>query len=231
MKTETIGLATLYFADCLTVLPGMRADAVITDPPYGIGDRMQGGTWGAAEKYADFREWDKAPTDEALALVRSVAPTTVIWGGNYFSLPPSRCWLIWDKYNAVPTMADIEMAWTNMDKPGKRFRWQVGAHASGHPTEKPVELMRWCVERAGLPRHRAYAGVDLRAALSAHEGGALQAGAEGHAAARAAAGCRRSLTARSSTERAPGSGPGGSGFESRRAGQPGAANSYRSDQL
>lgn len=152
MRIERIGGATLYLGDCVTVLPGVRADAVITDPPYGIGDRMQGGTWGAAEKYADFREWDTAPTADALAMVRATAPLCVIWGGNYFALPPSRCWLIWDKYNAVPTMADIEMAWTNMDKPGKRFRWQVGVHSSGHPTEKPLELMRWCVERAGMPK-------------------------------------------------------------------------------
>jgi site-specific DNA-methyltransferase (adenine-specific) len=48
-------------------------------------------------------------------------------------------------------MADIEMAWTNMDKPGKRFRWPVGVHAHGHPTEKPVELLRWCIDRADTP--------------------------------------------------------------------------------
>lgn len=146
-----IGTATLYLADCLTVIGDMRAEAVITDPPYGIGERMQGGTWGAAEKYADFRSWDKAPSDDALALVRAAAPKVILWGGNYFPLPPSRCWLIWDKHNAVPTMADIEMAWTNMDRPGKRFRWPVGVHAHGHPTEKPVELMRWCIDRADVP--------------------------------------------------------------------------------
>jgi site-specific DNA-methyltransferase (adenine-specific) len=113
---------------------------------------MQGGTWGAAEKYADFREWDTAPSAEEVARLLAIAPTAIIWGGNYFALPPSRCWLIWDKHNAVPTMADIEMAWTNLDKPGKRFRWPVGVHAHGHPTEKPLELMRWCFERADMPR-------------------------------------------------------------------------------
>ena len=145
-------LVTLYLGDCLEILPTLpKVDAVITDPPYGIGERMQGGTWGAAEKYADFREWDKAPSVEAMALACRAAHIAVIWGGNYFALPPSRCWLIWDKHNAVPTMADIEMAWTNMDKPGKRFRWPVGVHSSGHPTEKPVELMRWCIDRADMP--------------------------------------------------------------------------------
>lgn len=151
MRKEVIGTATLYLADWRE-LPPLAADALITDPPYGIGDRMQGGTWGAAEKYADFREWDKAPSPEEVARLLALAPVSIIWGGNYFALPPSRCWLIWDKHNAVPTMADIEMAWTNLDKPGKRFRWPVGTHAHGHPTEKPLELMRWCVERADMPR-------------------------------------------------------------------------------
>ncbi len=153
MRTETIGNATLYLGDCLEVLPQLApVEAVITDPPYGIGDRMQGGTWGAAEKYADFRGWDKAPSEEAIATVRGFAPKAVIWGGNYFGLPPSRCWLIWDKVNAVHTMADFEMAWTNLDKPGKRFRWPVGVHTNGHPTEKPVELMDWCIDRADRPK-------------------------------------------------------------------------------
>jgi site-specific DNA-methyltransferase (adenine-specific) len=109
------------------------------------------GDLGRGEKYADFREWDKAPSAEEVARLLAIAPTAIIWGGNYFALPPSRCWLIWDKHNAVPTMADIEMAWTNMDKPGKRFRWPVGVHANGHPTEKPAELMSWCIEKAGMP--------------------------------------------------------------------------------
>ncbi|MDQ5959379.1 MAG: hypothetical protein QG592_458, partial [Pseudomonadota bacterium] len=57
----------------------------------------------------------------------------------------SRCWLVWDKQNAVPTMADHELAWTNLDRPGKRKSLPVGSHANGHPTEKPVALMEWCL--------------------------------------------------------------------------------------
>lgn len=106
---------------------------------------MSGGTWGAAAKYADFRAWDKAPTPSHLAQILSMATQSIIWGGNYFGLGPSRCWLVWDKKNAVPTMADCELAWTNLDKPAKRFSWPVGVHSFGHPTEKPVALMDWCV--------------------------------------------------------------------------------------
>jgi hypothetical protein len=137
---------TLYNADCRDVLPGIgRVDAVVTDPPYGIGEKMQGGTWGAAEKYADFRRWDVAPSADNLALLRAMAPAVVLWGGNYFDAPAARCWLIWDKTNSVQTMADVELAWTNFDRPAKRFRGSVGVHEWGHPTEKPLDLMKWCI--------------------------------------------------------------------------------------
>ena len=145
-RIEHIGDATLYLGDCLDILPTLgKVDAVVTDPPYGIGDRMQGGTWGSAEKYADFRRWDAAPSRETIARLWMISPKAIIWGGNYFDLPPSRCWLAWDKANAVPTMADIELAWTNLDKPAKRLSLPVGVHSHGHPTEKPLALMQWCV--------------------------------------------------------------------------------------
>ena len=141
---------TLYNADCLDMLP-LACDAVITDPPYGLGDRMQGGTWGAANKYANLREWDVVPADETLAMLAALSPICVMWGGNNFRLPPSRCWLVWDKQNAVPTMSDVELAWTNLDRPAKRKSLPVGVHKHGHPTEKPVLLMAWSMEVARVP--------------------------------------------------------------------------------
>lgn len=148
-RKETIADGVeLYLGDCREILPTLgKVDAVVTDPPYGIGDKMQGGTWGAADKYADFRRWDVAPSNENLALLRAMAPAVVLWGGNYFDAPAARCWLIWDKSNAVRTMADVEMAWTNLDRPAKRFRGSVGVHEWGHPTEKPLDLMGWTIEQ------------------------------------------------------------------------------------
>ncbi len=135
----------IYHGDCRDILPRLGpVDLVLTDPPYGLGEIMQGGTWGAAEKYADFRRWDIAPSYELL-LDLTFNNFAIIWGGNYFYLPGARCWLVWDKRNAVPTMADCELAWTNLDKPTKRFSWGVGVHNYGHPTEKPLELMTWCI--------------------------------------------------------------------------------------
>lgn len=149
MNPVIIGNATLYHgdaADILSTLP--KSDAVVTDPPYGLGDRMQGGTWGAKTEFAEMRQWDQsAPDAEMLRAVIAASTVAVLWGGNYFALPPTRCWLIWDKANAVPTMSDFEMAWTSMDKPSKRYRGNVGRVLHGHPTEKPEGLMRWCVEQ------------------------------------------------------------------------------------
>lgn len=145
-RKETIGNCTLYLGDCREILPTLgKVDAVVTDPPYGLGERMQGGTWGAADKYADMRAWDaEAPQDVVDELVKRGAPS-VIWGGNYFDLPPSRCWLSWSKLNAVPTMAALELAWTNLDRPAKEIRLPVGVHDKGHPTQKPLSVMLWSV--------------------------------------------------------------------------------------
>ncbi len=144
------GAVTIYCGDCREIVPTLgRFDLLLTDPPYGIGDRMQGGTWGAKAKYAEFREWDVAPEQAVLLEIVGKAGKAIVWGGNYFQLPPSRCWLVWDKQNAVPTMADCEMAWSNLDKPAKRLSLPVGVHHFGHPTEKPETLFSWCIQQAG----------------------------------------------------------------------------------
>jgi site-specific DNA-methyltransferase (adenine-specific) len=153
MRKEVIGLATLYLGDCREIAPGLdRPAAVISDPPYGLGDKMQGGTWGATATRADMLRWDQAPPSaDDMAWIRALTDRVVLWGGQYFALPPNRCWFMWRKINAVPTMADFEMAWTNLDRPAKCWDGNVGRVEHGHPTEKPVALMRWCIEQAKVP--------------------------------------------------------------------------------
>lgn len=151
-RVEHIGRATLYLGDCRDVLPTLgKVDAVVTDPPYGLGTKMQGGTWGAKEGFKEMLDWDaEAPTVETLLAIADKAPFAVMWGGNYYGLPPSRCWLVWDKANAVPTMADCELAWTNLDRPAKRFKGLVGRVEFGHPTQKPLDLMKWTIAQVDL---------------------------------------------------------------------------------
>jgi site-specific DNA-methyltransferase (adenine-specific)/modification methylase len=144
MRKVIIGDCELYLGDCRDILPTLgRFDAVVTDPPYGLGKRMQGGTWGAQDHNSGFLKWDLSAPEW---LPDAIAGTpAIVWGGNYLPFPPSRCWLIWNKVNAVPTMADFEQAWTNLDRPSKRFDANVGRVEYGHPTQKPLALMEWCL--------------------------------------------------------------------------------------
>lgn len=146
-RIETIGRATLYLGDCRDILPALpKVDAVVTDPPYGLGNKMQGGTWGAKEGFKEMLDWDaEAPALATLLDIVGLSARCVMWGGNYYGLPPSRAWLVWDKANAVPTMADVELAWTNLDRPAKRFNGLVGRVEFGHPTQKPLDLMKWTI--------------------------------------------------------------------------------------
>lgn len=147
MQKEIIGNCTLYLGDMLEVMPDLQGyDAIVTDPPYGLGKKMQGGTWGAQENNEGFLKWDTEARQEWIDHILYAEVPSVIWGGNYYRVPPSRCWLIWNKVNAVPTMADFEMAWTNFDRPAKRIDLPVGRVEFGHPTQKPLALMLFCLQ-------------------------------------------------------------------------------------
>jgi site-specific DNA-methyltransferase (adenine-specific) len=154
-ETVTIGGATLYRGDCMEVLPTLgRFDAVITDPPYGIGKINQGG--GRPEHFKETLKWDlSTPQKMLLDLCLSKAATSIVWGGNYFELPPSRCWLTWVKPDAVPSMANVEMAWTNLYQNAKHISCsiaQTNPERVAHPTQKPLKVMIFTIEQAGNPQ-------------------------------------------------------------------------------
>ena len=162
MRVETIGDATLYLGDCRDILPTLpKVDAVITDPPYGIGEaagkNKTRGKIAIARDYGND-QWDNEPPPaELMAAIRSAGGKQIIFGGNYFNLPPTSCWLVWDKENGASDFADCELAWTNLPQAVRRlkFRWagmlqeNMGAkELREHPTQKPVPVMRWCIEQA-----------------------------------------------------------------------------------
>ena len=145
-RVEVIGACTLYLGDCLEIMPALgKVDAVVTDPPYGLGKKFQGGTWGASSQYKAMPDWDGEAKQEWLDAIVGFGVPAIVWGGHYFMVPPSRCWLSWCKPQ-FPTMADMELAWTNLDKPAKRWKSsRTPDGAKEHPTQKPVALMDWCL--------------------------------------------------------------------------------------
>ena len=139
----------LWLGDCLEILPHLSGiDAVITDPPYGLGKRMQGGTWGASRKKEMI--WDAHAHADFVIPLLNMAPIVVIWGGNYYQLPPTRGWLSWFKPDAPPTMANFELAWTNQDRNARQLSQTIAATNAervGHPTQKPLRLIEWCIDQ------------------------------------------------------------------------------------
>jgi DNA modification methylase len=148
VKVE-IGNATLYLGDCAEILPTLgQFDAVVTDPPYGIGITKSN----RLSKSRGFEDtgWDnKPPSKQLIDFVVSKGNQAILWGGNYFNLPPTRCFLAWDKQNEGRDFADLEMAWTNLDKVARIFRKRPMNMDFGkeHPTQKPVALMQWCIDK------------------------------------------------------------------------------------
>ncbi len=134
---------TIYHGDCREMLPTLpKVDLVLTDPPYGLD--LSGGTWGNRFK-SEYQNWDKEIVD-IFPIIRA-GINAVIWGGNHYSLPPCRGFLIWDKGGMFygRTFAEVDYAWTTFDMPARKFLDGNRDEIKQHPTQKPIELMRWCI--------------------------------------------------------------------------------------
>lgn len=156
---------TIYNATCED-FPQTGFDLMLTDPPYGIGEANGKNVSRrklAVSKDYGAKAWDNEPPPEALLnRLRSQARESIIFGGNYFNLPPSSCWLVWDKDNGATDFADCELAWTNLKKAVRKFKWKwqgMLQEVSGarkeirqHPTQKPLAVMKWCIRQASEPK-------------------------------------------------------------------------------
>lgn len=152
---------TIYNGDCREVLPQLgRFDLLLTDPPYGIGEaavRNKSRTKLAVAKDYGDAAWDnQTPEAWIFGLMQSITQYQIIFGGNYFPLPPSKCWLVWDKDN-TGDFADCELAWTNLDKAVRIIKWRWNGMLQEdmtrkedrfHPTQKPLGVMKWAISQA-----------------------------------------------------------------------------------
>jgi site-specific DNA-methyltransferase (adenine-specific) len=144
----------VFNTDCMEymrTLPDKAFALAIADPPYGIRDA--GGATGGAGKLRGrvfnngmIDRWDKAPSQAFFDELRRVSEHQIIWGGNYFPLPPSRCFVCWDKMQPWPNFSQAEFAWTSFDSPSKMFRFDNRTGDKIHPTQKPVELYAYLLQ-------------------------------------------------------------------------------------
>lgn len=146
MKIPHAPLLDLRHMDCMDMMrefPDKYFDLAIVDPPYGIGEKFKGGKSGKMQ----FNEvvekgWDVVPCDEYWKELFRVSQNQIVWGGNYFPLPPSRCFIVWDKQNSEDfSLAMAELAWTSFDKLAKIFRLSM-SESKIHSCQKPIALYR-----------------------------------------------------------------------------------------
>ena len=153
---------TIYCGDCREILPSLpKVDLVLTDPPYGIGEaagkNKSRSKMAVAKDYGNSNWDDQTPPEWIWGLIAEKAKWQIVFGGNYFPLPPSKCWLVWDKDNGTSDFADCELAWTNLNKAVRMLRWRWAGMLQeemnrkefrDHPTQKPVPVMKWALTQA-----------------------------------------------------------------------------------
>jgi site-specific DNA-methyltransferase (adenine-specific) len=166
--------------DCMAVMaryPDNYFHIACVDPPYGIDvTKMNMGSRKTVKPDKD-KTWDSAVPDEHyFNELKRVSENQIIWGGNYFNLPPSRCWLVWDKGETMygRDFAEGEMAWTSFDKVVRLFKKNPVQLDRIHTTQKPKELYSWLLRNYAEKGQRILDthGGSFSSAIAAHYFGA-----------------------------------------------------------
>ena len=142
--TDKIELYNCDNMELMAKYPDGYFDLAIVDPPYGIGV-----TKNKRLNNNSNNDWDdNIPSEEYFKELFRVSKNQIIWGGNYFDLPPTRCFIVWDKCISDDfTLAMAELAWTSFDKLAKIFKYSVPKDGKIHPTQKPVKLYKWILDK------------------------------------------------------------------------------------
>jgi site-specific DNA-methyltransferase (adenine-specific) len=163
---------TIFHGDCRDGLASIECDLLLADPPYGVSSLTQGGAGGSAsikmrgsgcdlkKRSVEAVTGNDRPFDPMHLLA---FPKVILWGANHYAqrLPPASCWIAWDKREGQTSdrNADCELAWTNLRGPARLYsqlwrgmvrRGEENGRERVHPTQKPIALMKWCIELAKL---------------------------------------------------------------------------------
>lgn len=150
-REERIGGQRLILGDCLDVMPLLgKVDAVVTDPPYGLGDWNNRGSNARRPFDSDRTQaWDQPINAEHMSAIMLASKHQIIWGGNYLLdfLPRTKQMFVWNKMMRGMHFNDCEIAWCSQFKEASRvFDYSpASAEKKQHPTQKPVALMEWCL--------------------------------------------------------------------------------------
>mgnify|MGYP003132134086 CR=1 FL=1 len=148
-------MVELHNMDCMELMkryPDNYFDLSIVDPPYGIEE--SGGVSGGETLHKKGRRfsrkellrWDKKPNKKYFDELARVSKNRIIWGGNYFNLPPTRCVIVWDKVQPWETFSKVEIAWTSFAGPANLFKFDNRTGGKIHPTQKPIALYKWLLD-------------------------------------------------------------------------------------
>src|SRR5574344_2259292 len=167
-KIKITDKINFYNCDCMEfmkTIPDQYYDLAIVDPPYGINAPRMSATPcqrksgskrlnSGAGKLKDRKlnksncEWDNAiPTDDYFKELFRISRNQIIWGGNYFPLPPSRCILCWDKCQPWENFSQIELAWTSFGYPAQIYKFDNRTGGKIPPTQKPIQLYKWLLQK------------------------------------------------------------------------------------
>jgi len=156
-------MVNFFNIDCMEFMkskPDKCYDLAIVDPPYGDFNKTierTGGSW--SKKYQrdnSIKKWDFAPQPMYFKQLFRVSKNQIIWGGNYFNLPASKHFLIWEKLTISEgfSMAMVEYAWSSFDDNAKIFKYRPQRKNGIHPTQKPIALYRWLLQRYAKPNDK-----------------------------------------------------------------------------
>ena len=153
-----------YNMDCMAYMktvPDKHFDLAVVDPPYGLNPKSTHGRGKLRDRClnrGDIQRWDIRPPKEYFDELFRISRNQIIWGGNYFPLPPTRCFVCWDKQQVWENFSQCELAWTSFDKPAKHVTIpNRGGHkdyGKFHPTQKPVELYAYLLRMFAKPGNR-----------------------------------------------------------------------------